>query len=371
MCHITTVHQVFDARIFHRECKSLEEHGYEVYLIAPHESNEYVEGIHIIALPTKKNRLYRFVIEDFLAFVKAVKVNCEVYHFHDPELIWVGLILKIFRKKVIYDVHENVSLQMLSKYWIPLCLRKLSSSFFRLVESFSIRFFDKVVVAGEDIAKQSCFRRFEDKIEVIKNYPITAVGSYEITLDEFGTVKFIYSGNMNEERGILEIVRAANMLVDFDFKLTLLGRFENKAIEEAVLFRIKNSSKIEYLPAVPYNEMFNILLKYDVGLICFKATPNNIGAISGRNNKIYEYLQAGLAIIASDISGWRGFIEKNKIGLLIDPDNDLSISEAMKKLILDKNLLREMRRNSKELSKEFSWDSQKRKLLEMYEEIIK
>ncbi len=371
ICHITTVHGAFDARIFFRECKSLVDEGYEVYLVASNEKEEVVEGVHILPLSTTKNRLYRFFVKDLTAFIKAIRVNCDLYHFHDPELIWVGIMLKVCRKKVIYDVHENVSLQILSKYWIPFWMRKIFSFFFGLIERFSIKFFDKVIVAGEDISKQSYFRKFNYKTFVINNFPIVVLDDNDVASKKFDTIKFIYTGNISEERGVFEIIGAANLISNLDFKLTLMGVFESKKVEDRVLFEIKSNERIEYLPAVPYRELFIILSKYNVGIICFKPTPNNIGAICGRNNKIFEYLQAGLAVIASDIPEWRDFVQNNEIGLLVDPNNSKSISVAMKSFILNKQLLKEMSKNSRALSCRYSWESQRKILLDIYREVLK
>lgn len=370
ICHITTVHSRFDARIFHRECKSLTDAGYMVCLIAPGSEEEFIEGVHIIPVQNAKNRLYRFFVTDFTALVKAGKLNCDLYHFHDPELIWVGVALKILRKKVIYDVHENVSLQISSKFWIPVRLRMIVAAIFRLIEGFSVRFFDKIIVAGQDILQQSHLKRFERKVSVVNNFPIETIRDDNLSRKKFITAKFIYSGNINEERGILEIIKAANLIIEQDFELTIMGNFENNKVRNKVLFEAKDNRKISIYPAVPYEELFNTLLEYNVGMICFKPTPNNLGAIYGRNNKIFEYLQAGLAIIASDLPGWKDFVCDNEVGVVANPNDPASIAEAMRYLILNKNILKRMSKNSRNLSLKYSWKSQSEALIKAYREVL-
>src|SRR5659263_62748 len=100
VCHITTVHSSADVRIFHKECKTLAREGYEVYLIAPHDKEEEIDGVHIIPLPLKGGRLYRFLFKKRIALKKAKEVNAEIYHFHDPEMLFLGLRLKLAGKKV-------------------------------------------------------------------------------------------------------------------------------------------------------------------------------------------------------------------------------------------------------------------------------
>ncbi|MGC8982027.1 MAG: glycosyltransferase family 1 protein, partial [Minisyncoccia bacterium] len=87
VCHITTVHSPFDVRIFHKECKTLAKSGYEVYLIAQHDKEEIVDGIHLIPLPIVRSRIRRMIYLPIRALKEALKLKANIYHFHDPELI--------------------------------------------------------------------------------------------------------------------------------------------------------------------------------------------------------------------------------------------------------------------------------------------
>ena len=105
--HMTSVHNPFDVRIFHKECKSLYKAGFNVSLVAQHDKDEVVDGIKILSVPKAKNRFCRMVKTTWQVFRRAVKEKASVYHFHDPELIPLGLLLKLLGKKVIYDIHED------------------------------------------------------------------------------------------------------------------------------------------------------------------------------------------------------------------------------------------------------------------------
>src|SRR5579864_5430761 len=95
VCHLASVHKATDTRIFYKECRSLSG-KYKVYLIAQAKENYEKEGVHVIALKPPKNRLQRFFITDVILLAKGIRVNADIYHFHDPELIGIGLILKLF-----------------------------------------------------------------------------------------------------------------------------------------------------------------------------------------------------------------------------------------------------------------------------------
>jgi len=102
IAHLTSVHSRYDPRIFYKECISLQRAGYDVSLIAAdNESNVIKDGIKIINVGRKsQKRLYRVFISTFMVFKIARKLNADIYHFHDPELIPYMFILKIMGKKL-------------------------------------------------------------------------------------------------------------------------------------------------------------------------------------------------------------------------------------------------------------------------------
>ena len=94
VCILTSVHPPFDVRIFHKEAKSLVKAGYDVTLIAQHDKEEIVDGIKIINLQKPRNRIERMTKTVWSAYRKAVQLDADIYHFHDPELLPIGIMLK-------------------------------------------------------------------------------------------------------------------------------------------------------------------------------------------------------------------------------------------------------------------------------------
>ena len=103
ICHISTVHSHNDDRIFYKECVSLKNAGFDVSFVVKHTENCIIDGVKIVALPISNSRFYRIFILSFIAFFKAFKTKSSVYHFHDPELMFIGILFRILGKKVIYD----------------------------------------------------------------------------------------------------------------------------------------------------------------------------------------------------------------------------------------------------------------------------
>ena len=105
VCHMTSAHEEEDIRIFRKECVSLAEAGYDVYLVERGESYEK-NGVHIVGVgEIPAGRLKRMTQGAKKVYAAAKALDADIYHFHDPELLPYGLKLKKAGKKVIFDSH--------------------------------------------------------------------------------------------------------------------------------------------------------------------------------------------------------------------------------------------------------------------------
>ena len=104
VCILTSVHPPDDIRVFQKEAKALAMAGYTVTLLAQHDKNEIVDGISIVRLPKPRNRMVRMTIMMWSNFRRAIRVNADIYHFHDSELIPLGILLRMLGYKVIYEI---------------------------------------------------------------------------------------------------------------------------------------------------------------------------------------------------------------------------------------------------------------------------
>ena len=116
---MSSLHNWDDSRIYYREVLSLLKE-YKIVLCGVGNFNlKEIGDIKIYGLPQQKKLYKRFFI--WIRLLKlALTTHASVYHFHDPELILVSIIIKIVKKnsKIIYDVHENISTTIEEKIWI-------------------------------------------------------------------------------------------------------------------------------------------------------------------------------------------------------------------------------------------------------------
>src|SRR5574344_924464 len=142
VCHFTSAHRATDVRIFKKECVSLVHNGYDVYLVAPNAESAVVEGIHVVGVPLKKRgRIERFIFTSNAVYKKALSLDADIYHFHDPDLIPYGVKLAKHGKHVIYDSHEDYGQLMLAKKYIPKIFRPAVSFFFTGYEKYACKKF--------------------------------------------------------------------------------------------------------------------------------------------------------------------------------------------------------------------------------------
>jgi glycosyltransferase involved in cell wall biosynthesis len=283
--HLTSVHSPFDIRIFYKECHTLAEAGCEVVLIAAHEHDEVRDGVRIRAIPRPRGRWERMTRTAWQVCWAALRENGCVYHFHDPELVPAGLLLKAFGKKVVYDVHEDVRRDILSKFWIPSALRSCIARLWGVAETIGARAFDGIVAATPPIG-----RKFPcAKTVIVQNFPCSEELSHGKTFPyaERPAV-VVYIGSITAPRGIGEAIEAMTLLPDsLSARLVLAGRFGPPPELESELRQMPGWKRVEFVSWQSREWILNLLAQARVGLVTFHPAP---GYAEAQPNKLFEYM---------------------------------------------------------------------------------
>ncbi len=357
---MTSVHSLFDVRIFLKECRSLAKLGFDVSLIAfgDEYSDRIEQGVRCIVLhlPTA-SRLQRAILRSRVIYRKALELNVDIYHFHDPELIFIGLLLKRKGKKVIYDAHEDLPRQLLQKSWIPKIFRKPFSVIIEFLEDIAARRFDGVVTVSNHIGAR--FSRVNNSVVVCHNYA---------SIEEFGKIEawgidirrsVCYVGAISVDRGILQLIEAAERLRDQDITFQIGGRSSNQGIIKRL--EVENIEYHGFVDRVKAREIFS---ESFAGIVAFLPAPNHNNA---NPNKLFEYMAAGLPIISSNFEAWRDIVEGHNIGIVVDPNNVEEIVSAILYLKNNMNIAKDFGRNSRRVFEEkFNWQTEEKKLLQLY-----
>jgi len=366
--HLTSVHGPLNMRIFHKECKSLAENGYEVVLIAPDQHDRVVEGVQIKAIRKPKSRIVRMTLGVWRVYRQAVRQQAELYHFHDPELLSVGLLLRARGAKVIYDIHEDLPRTIENKFYLPFWLRRILVPVTEWLEDAGATRLSALVVATLPIAER--FSAINHRTVVVNNYPILKEfsASTETPWDRRDIPLAYVGATLTRVRGIRTIVQAASLLPEtLSPRLCLAGRFINDGLYEDLL-NTPGWDRVDHLGYITRDRVADVLGRTRVGLVVMPPAPNYVRS---RPTKLFEYMAAGVPVIASDFPDWREIVDAARCGLLVPPENSRAIATAMEYLLTHPEEAREMgRRGRKAVESSYVWDVEKKTLLELYDSLL-
>lgn len=362
MCHLTTVHQPFDIRIFQKECQALVRAGYDVSLVAVHEKDETVDGVRVFALDRPVGRMQRWLATRRQCLSRAVETGAELFHFHDPELIPVGLKLKKLGKKVIYDVHESHALSILDRAYLHPMVRSHISRRLAALEREADKRLDAIVPATPKIARQFRNRR----TVLVQNYPM--LGELAPPADrpfaERGPA-LAYLGGVSAIRGAREMVAALALVPEA--RLVVIGEFTPESLK-AELMEHPGWGQVEALGWQDREGVAQALARCVGGVVLFHPLRNHV---ESQPNKLFEYMSAGLPVLASDFPYWREIVTQEDCGLLVDPMDVHAIAEGFRRLVNDRESGSQMGdRGLSAVRNRYNWPVEEAKLLALYAELL-
>jgi len=364
---MTSVHDPNDTRIAQKECATLASEGYDVVLVAPGQPERLPPGVRHHAIKRPSNRLQRFTKTIYEVYRAARRERADVYHFHDPELIGVGLAMRLSGARVVFDVHEDVPRDIETKPWVPPPLRPVVSGVASIVLRVAERCFSAIVPATPTIA--SGFTH--PKVVVVRNYP-----RLEDLVSDEQKVPFaqrpmtaLYLGSISVLRGVEQSIEAmADARIPQDARLVLAGPFESNELRMAMT-RIAGWERVDYLGTVPRATIPSLLASARMGLVLFQPAPNHDHAMP---TKFFEYMAAGLPVVASrTLEAYRGIVERHDCGVLVDPTNVEEIAAAMTRLFSDPLEAAAMGARGREaVFGRYEWANEARNLLGLYRELV-
>ena len=282
-------------------------------------------GITIFRYGTSltSNRFINLISYYALTLAHIIFTRADVISVHSVFLLPMAFMAKLilWKTKIVYETHE---LESETSY--PHSLKnKITGS----IEKLLISKCDHICVVGDEIRKIYISKYFlqEDKITTIYNYPKKTVKlehSGKKYLQSVCKIKnnnpiFLYQGVIDNGRGI-------NMLLECfavcpELNLVLLGY--GNLFKSSKEFSSKYEN-IHVLNAVPTNELYKYTASADFGLCLIEKMSNSYYYCLP--NKLFEYLNAGIPIIASDFPEIRRYLSKTKSGWVIKPKlSDLKI----------------------------------------------
>lgn len=363
--HLTSVHRRDDMRIVRKMCKAGLRGGYSVKLVvADGQENSQEDGIEVWDVGKCGGRIQRMWRTTSRVFQVALSLNADLYHLHDPELMPIGLKLKHRGKRVVFDAHEDFPKQLLGKHYMVKPVRRILAGFFWCFEAYACRRFDGVIAATPAIRDK--FLKINPRTQDINNFPLLhELGNRTASDHKRNTV--CYVGGIGRGRGIMEVCEAMGMIRS-SVRLNLVGCFGESSVEQAVK-ALPGWERVSALGFLNRDGVRQVLGRSLAGLVTFHPLPNHIDA---QPNKMFEYMSAGIPVIASDFPLWREIIAGNKCGLLVNPLKPAEIAGAIDALAGNPERAQRMGRNGrKAVEEKYNWGIEERKLLAFYVSMLR
>jgi len=364
--HLTSAHPRYDIRIYTKMCCSLVVNNFDVRLIVAdgYGNNTTDSGVKIYDVGATQGRFNRMVKSTRKVYEKALTLNADIYHLHDPELIPIGLKLKRKGFKVIFDAHEDLPKQLKSKPYLNLVLRKLLPIFFEVYEKHALKKFDALVGATPSITEK--LAKINPNSYNINNYPILgelntgASSDWDAKLNEV-----CYLGGIAEIRGIKEVIAS---LTDAPLaRLNLAGRFSEAHVESDVK-TWDAWHQVNQLGFIDRKEAAEVLARSKAGIVTFHEYPNHVDA---QPNKMFEYMSAGLPIITSNFPMWKEVVEGNQCGICVDPLDSKAIASAINYILENPKEAQEMGENGlRAVNEKYNWAAEEKTLFKLYKEVL-
>ena len=364
IAHLTSVHQRYDTRIFIKECSSAAKKFQTYLIVADGKGNEVKNNVSLIDVGQPENRFNRVFSTTKKIFQEAIKINADIYHLHDPELIPIGKKLKRLNKKVIFDAHEDLPKQILSKQYIKKPFRKLLSKASAIYENYELKKFDAIITATPQIKHK--FSKINHSTIDINNFPIFTEFNSNQSNQPKKLNQICYIGGYSTARGIIEAIEAINLCSE-STRLFLAGKYIEGSLEQK-LHSLPGWEKTKDLGWLGREQISTLLDSSRIGLVTLHPTESYIESLPV---KMFEYMAAGLPVIASNFPLWEDIVLSSNCGICVNPQAPDEIANAIMYLMENPAIAEQLGNNGKNaIINKYNWALEENKLMSLYQQII-
>jgi len=329
---VTVVHDPQDARIRHRQMRSLLDAGHAVTFAAPFSAYDRTppDGVRGIDLPRAMGRRRLAALRAARATLRRERGRQDLVLLHDPELLLAVPGVRGL-PTVVWDVHEDTAAAIAMKHWIPEVLRRSASWSVTATERLAERHLRLT------LAEDGYVQRFHRRHPVVPNTVPVPVAAPPPP----GRDRVVYLGRITRERGALDMVALARSLPP-GVRLELVGPADadvRPAIEEAAA-----SGALRWHGFVPNDVALGILQGAAVGLSLLHDQPNYAHS---RGTKLMEYMANGVPVVTTPNPAAAELIERYDAGLVVpfaDPD---AVAAAVRRLVEEDELRESLGRNGR------------------------
>lgn len=368
ICILTTAHPIDDVRVNHKFASAFYDAGFKVTWVGPghafFDANiKNSKDIEFKLGPAIRSRMDRVLSQFRIRSIAAQVSDVDAYYAPEPDSAELALsFAKKSGAKVIFDIHEVYHGAMLDRWLMGLRLPRVREYFKRRVARIALKC-DLVIGVSDSVLLP--YVTGDTPHVVVRSCAPSwfATGEPADVCDPMRDRFRVMHGKSDVGRGALQVVEAA-AIVKADVQGVSFVMFENASSgsgeePDRVTARIDEldvGDAVELMPGVPMQEMPNILKACDVGLIAY---GRSLG-VDSLPNRLFEYMAAGLAVIAPSYSTEIAkIIGAEECGMLVDFEDPAQIANAVIFLKRNPERCREMGRRARTaFLKRHNWETE-------------
>ena len=281
----------------------------------------------------------------------------------------MGLLLRFWGKRVVYDIRELLEVQFLTKDYLPRWARGLCGSIVGRLQKFAVQRLSAVLVATPSIMQQLRNTGKHD-IVIVQNFPSPVeLSAKDCPPWDQRPNWGVYIGRITLLRGLREMLTAITLLPEnLGASLKFAGEFDSERLRAEVT-QLPGWTRAEYLGLLDRQSVWRLLAQARMGLVTLHPSPAHFDAWPV---KLFEYMCAGMPVITSDFPLWREIVEGAGCGLAVDPLNPEAIAQAMEYLLTHPQEAEAMgSRGRQAVETRYNWLFEEAKLLQLYERLSK
>lgn len=367
--HVSSAHPWTDNRVHRRAAATAAATGYRTALVAvstdgrtdPDWSTpDPGTGVYVRRIP-RRRRARRATLSVAQAVRAAWSSRAAVVHLHDPELLWAAPLLRLGRRTVVYDAHEDLPVQVAGKEYLGPFGRRLAVPIAHLAIA-AAGSMSYVVAATPSIAA-----RFDPtRTRVVRNLPRLRAIDGAVPVGRRAR-RIVYLGALNHDRGLGVLTAVAESLHRLPgWSITVAGQID-AAVDRRAFDRLVAAGSIAYAGVVDPDAARDLLLDARIGIVPLLPTAAFRTSIP---TKMLEYMAAGLAVIATDVPAWRALVEGVDCVTWVPPGDPDAVLRAVQAYEDDPDLLERHGRAAKAVARDrFDWECEAPRLVAVYRQL--
>lgn len=360
---------VYDQRV-HKVSQTLHEAGFEVTLVGRQKKTSSK-----ILIRDYETYRFKLIFESGFLFYITFQIRLFLYLlFKKSDIILSNdldtllpnyFISRIKRKKIIYDTHEYFT-------GVPELLeRKFVRNVWKKIENYIFPKLPLVYTVNESIAKLYA-NEFGNEIKIVRNLPFLNTNTKDIDninylshyqeIIKIKTPIILYQGAVNKDRGLEEMIDAMQQI---EAKLVIIGDGDVFSSLKILARKVKN--KVYFTGYIPFEILPNFTKLATLGISLEK--PTNINYQFASPNKVVDYMQSDVPILATNLIEIDKIITQYEIGKSLNWKNSNDIALAINDIIFDTHKLEFWKKNCQKAKKDLCWENEKQKLISIFESI--